>query len=192
MKIELSNIVTAFQTSEVIGSKVTNEEGFMRALLKVVEAHDFAGERIPGQGFVHLGDAVNDFVSAGVGKRQEDPDCYHVQTHRDRCSIYLKRGYAEPVTGCACVVYTMEAYVKDPEVDEAEVSALEKAGATHVLVAVLAFAGPQSELSPLRFSANLAGGNREALAWTADEIRAKAKAVMDYDSDWCPVADPVV
>jgi hypothetical protein len=61
---------------------------------------------------------------------------------------------------------------------------------THVLVAVLAFAGPQSQLSPHRFAANLAGGNHEAQAWTADEIRAKAKDIMAYDNEWVTVADP--
>jgi hypothetical protein len=46
-----------------------------------------------------------------------------------------------------------------------------------VLVAVLASDGRKATLSPYRFVMNLAGGNRSALAWTADEIRAVAREI---------------
>lgn len=192
MKIELSDIVTAFQSEGVIGSKVEDHAGFLDVLYKAVKEYDFASARVPGQGFVDLGEAANSFVSAGVGKRVDDPRAYVVNTHRGRCSAYLKRTYSERVTGCACVVYTVDAYKGDPEVSAKEVASLEKHGATHVLVAVLAFAGPQSPLSPFRFTSNLAGGNKEAQVWDADEIRAKAKEIYDYDTEWCAVADPAV
>ena len=192
MRIEYSDIVTAFNSEGVIGSKVEDQPGFLDVLYQAVKAHDFAGERVPGQGFVHLGDRVNSFVSAGVGKRVDDPSAYVVNTHRGRCTAYLKRNYAEKVTGCACVVYTLSAYKRDPEVSAKEVASLEKYGATHVLVAVLAFAGPQSPLSPFRFLSNLAGGNREAECWSGDEIRGKATEIYDYDTEWCAVADPAV
>ena len=190
MKIGISSIVSAFQSEGVIGSKVTHSEDFLAVLNQAVSDHDFAGERVPGQGFVHLGERVNSFVSAGVGRRVDDPSAYVVNTHRGRCTAYLKRGQAEPTSGCACVVYTIDAYRADPEVSADEGYLLYRDGVTHVLVAVLAFAGPQSPLSPIRFTSNLAGGNKEALVWTADEIRAKAKEIYDYDSEWCAVADP--
>lgn len=192
MRIENSNIVTAFGSEGVIGSKVEDHAGFLAVLYEAIKGYDFAGARVPGQGFIELGDRVNSFVSAGVGKRVDDPTAYVVNTHRGRCTAYLKRTYAAKVTGCACVVYTMDAYKGDPEVSADEVASLEKHGATHILVAVLAFAGPQSPLSPFRFTSNLAGGNKEAQVWTADEIRAKAKEIYDYDTEWCAVADPVV
>jgi hypothetical protein len=37
--------------------------------------------------------------------------------------------------------------------------------------------------------ANLAGGNLEALTWTADEIRQKAKEIKEFTSEWSVVAD---
>jgi hypothetical protein len=55
-------------------------------------------------------------------------------------------------------------------------------------VAVIASSGPESPLSPWRFVSNLAGGNREALDWTADEIRQKAQDVRDYWSEYEVVA----
>jgi len=36
---------------------------------------------------------------------------------------------------------------------------------------------------------DLAGGNKEALVWTADEIRAKATEIRAYDEEWAVVAD---
>lgn len=191
IKIETSSIVTAFQPRGVIGSKIGfgKKAQFMAELDAAVAAHDTSTERVPGQAFVRLGERANDMVTAGVGRRVDDPSAYAVRTHRGRCSAYLTRDYAEPVTGVACVVYSMAAYGLDPEVSKDEVATLEASGATHVLVAVIAFAGPASPLSPLRFVSNLAGGNKEAEVWTADEIRAKATEIYDYDCEWCAVAD---
>jgi len=192
MRIENSSILTAFGSCNVIGSKVEDRAGFLAVLEEAVADHDFSADRVPGQGFVHLGESVNSFVSAGVGKRVDDPFAYVVQTHRGRCSAYLKRNYSKKVTGCAAIVYTLDAYKGDPEVSADEAASLKGVRATHVLVAVLAFAGPESPLSPFRFTSNLAGGNKEAQVWTADEIRAKAKEIYEYDTEWCAVADPPV
>jgi hypothetical protein len=109
--------------------------------------------------------------------------------HRGVVSAYLRREFAAPVTGCALVVYTRKAYFQDPDVTPAEAARIDALDPTHVLVAVLAFAGPKSPLPPYRLVWNLAGGNNEALLYTADEIRAKAKEAIDYDNDWSPVAD---
>jgi hypothetical protein len=35
---------------------------------------------------------------------------------------------------------------------------------------------------------NLAGGNKEALEWTKDEVQAKAKATNEYWDKYCVVA----
>ena len=51
-------------------------------------------------------------------------------------------GRRQPVAGVAVVVYTMAAYCADPEVDAVELGELTEFGATLVVVAVLAFAGP--------------------------------------------------
>jgi hypothetical protein len=185
LKIVFSDICSV-GSSEAIGSRITNDAGFIDAAVKAIEAYDFSSARVPGQGFIQLPEAVP-FVSAGVGPRSRNPKDYVLREHRGIVSAYLKREFAAPVTGCALVVYTHEAYVKDPDVTAAERARTE--GASHVIVAVLAFAGPDSPLPPYRLVWNLAGGNREAATWSADEIRAKAKAAIDYDNAWVTVAD---
>jgi hypothetical protein len=128
------------------------------------------------------------FVSAGVGPRSKNPQDYVLREHRGVVSAYLKREFAALVTGVALVVYTREAYVRDPDVTREEAERLHDA--THIIVAVLAYAGPEaSPLPPYRLVWNLAGGNREAATYTADEIRGKAKAAIDFDNAWSTVAD---
>lgn len=194
----VSNVCSAFGFTRVVGSKVTGPDSFSRVLISAIEAHDFSKDRIPGQGFLQIPDAVP-FVSAGVGVPTSNPDHYVLREHRGKVGAYLKREYAAPVEGCAAVVYTLAAYLADPDITQEETARVvafslrnSDGGSTEnvfVMVAVLAFAGPQSQLSPYRFTANLAGGNKEAQVWTADEIRAKAVAIMEYDNAWVTVAD---
>jgi hypothetical protein len=190
VKIALANIVTAFEP-KALGTKVTDGLSFGLVLGAAVKAFDFTTQRVPGQGFVTLGDDAKAFVSAGVGRRVDDPTAYVVRFHRGRCEAYLKREHAAPVDGVAAVVYTVAAYLADPDVagDAAEVERITREAPTHVLVAVLAFAGPKAPLPPIRLVHNLAGGNKEAVTWTADEIRAKAVEVRAYDEVWAVVAD---
>lgn len=187
MKLFLSDICSAF-SPETIGTKVLRAKGFLEAADRVTAVHDFTKDRIPGQGFILCPEAVP-FISAGVGKKSSDPSRYHCREHRGVVSAYLKREFVEPCSGCALVVYTAEAYLRDPDVTSSEAERVTKHGSSHVLVAVLGFAGPESPLPPYRLVWNLAGGNREALEWSADEIRAKAKAAIDYDNEWSTVAD---
>lgn len=189
MKIVASDICSALDTP-AIGSKVTNLKAFCDLMDERVAAFDFAACRVPGQGFLMCPELVP-FVSAGVGPRSKNPEDYVLREHRGIVGAYLKREFAAKVTGCALVVYTRDAYLADPDVAHAEKEAgrIATLNPTHVLVAVLAFAGPESPLPPYRLVWNLAGGNREAATYTADEIRSKAKAAIDYDNLWVPVAD---
>lgn len=180
MLIQKSNIVTAFD-NKTIGSKVTQPSVFLRAAERAIEAFDFDSQRVSGQGFIACPDAIP-YVSSGDGRHTHKVEDYHLREHRGEIQTYLKRELAASIQSCHLVVYTREAYLSDPEVTET-------VDAPYVLVAVLASAGPKPELSPLRLISNLAGGNREALVWTADEIRAKAKAVREYALEWCTVAD---
>jgi len=84
-------------------------------------------------------------------------------------------------------VYTRDAYVADPDITPEDIQAL--GDSTHVIIAVLASSGPSAPLTPHRFVHNLAGGNNEALLWTADEIRAKAKEILSYANEYSVVAD---
>lgn len=185
LKFAFSDICSA-ASSEAIGSRITNDAGFCDAAVKAIQSYDFAAARVPGQGFIQCPEAVP-FVSAGVGPRSKNPRDYILREHRGIVSAYLKREFAAPVAGCALVVYTRDAYVRDPDVTPEEAARVNDA--THVIVAVLAFAGPDAPLPPYRLVWNLAGGNREAALWTPDEIRARAKAAIDYDNAWVTVAD---
>jgi hypothetical protein len=189
LKIITSDICSALDT-HTIGSKVTHHGPFFDAMEERVRRFDFAGARVPGQGFILCPELVP-FVSAGVGPRSKNPEDYVCRVHRGIVSAYLKREFAAKVTGCALVVYTKDAYLADPDTIHAghEAEHIRDMDPTHVLVAVLAFAGPDSPLPPYRLVWNLAGGNREAALYTADEIRAKAKAAIDYDNAWATVAD---
>ena len=183
-----SNIVTAL-SNWTIGTKVVNEAAFMDIMDRAVKSFDFAAQPVPGQGFIMCPDLVP-HLSAGVGHRTTNPDDYVVAVHRGRVDAYLKREKAVPCTGAALIIYTVDAYLADPDVqkDEAEVARVRANEATHVLVAVLGFAGPKAPLSPYRLVHNLAGGNREAATWSVDDIAQRAKESIEYDSEWCVVA----
>jgi hypothetical protein len=186
-KFAVSNVCSAFTPSPV-GTKVTDAGAFTAALALAVEAHDTAGDRTPGQHFVTLpGDALAT-VSAGVARRADVPeDGYVVRVHRGRAECFAARRWRAPTAGLAAVVYTRAAYAADPQVTAAEAASI-PGDATHVIVAVLAFAGPRAPLSPHRFVANLAGGNKDAATYTADEMRAMAREIIAYDDEWIVVA----
>ena len=95
-----SNICSAFGTHSVIGSKVINHAEFNRILLAAVAAHDFSADRIPGQGFILIPEAIP-FVSSGVGRPTENPDDYALHLYRGRVSAFLRRERAarEPFLG---------------------------------------------------------------------------------------------
>lgn len=187
-KIVNANIVTAFN-ERAIGTKVTDPSFFRNFLVEAIASTDFASQRVPGQAFIMLPREAHATVSAGCGKRTLDPDDYIARVHRGEVGLYLKREHAAEVEGLAVVVYTADAYRADPDVagDPAEVERI--GDATHVLVAVLAFAGPKSPLPKGTFIHNLAGGNKEAALYSADEIREMAKAIDAYWGEWCIVAD---
>jgi hypothetical protein len=187
-----SNILECFN-QKCIGTKVLNSSPFTFALHKAVREFDFASQRVPGQAVVDLPPEVCEYVSGGVGKHTHNPDDYVVRFHREKVGLFLKRKFAEPCDSVRAVVYTLDAYLRDPDVTEEEAKKISEdlflAVPTYVLVAVLGSAGPKSPLTPGRFVHNLAGGNNEALLWTGDEIRDKAKEIKGYYNEWCSVAD---
>lgn len=189
VKLFPSNIVSAFEP-KTIGTKVFNARSFFDWAEAAISKFDFEGQQVPGQGFIVIPELAQ-CLSAGVGKRSSDPEHYVCRVHRGRVDAYLRREYAAPCEGAAIVVYTKSAYLADPDVakDEAEKARIMASEATHVLVAVLGFAGPKAPLSPYRLVHNLAGGNRESATWTVEEVWAQAKASVEYDAEWCVVAD---
>lgn len=188
-QFEVSNVCTAFDR-ETIGTKVLRFEQFFTILDVALEQYDASKDRAPGQHYIVLPPEAAKHVSAGVGRRTGNMNAYVLRSHRGRVSAYLKRFLAEPVESVAVIVYTRDAYLADPDVQANPMEAARiGSDVTHVIVAVLASAGPKSPLTPFRFAANLAGGNKEAEVWTADEIRARARDIVAYADDWDVVAD---
>jgi hypothetical protein len=190
MIISVSNTCSAFEP-QTIGSQVVNIMGFWEALKKVIAAHDFTSDRIPGQAYLMVPEAIP-FVSSGQGKHRPDPSAYVNRLHRGQVHAYLRRKYAEPVVEVAVVVYTRFAYLHDPDIFEGGTTEYERIGREnpdYVVVAVLAGSTKSAAMSPYRFVKNLAGGNHEALAWTAEEIRAKAREIAEQVDTWATVAD---
>jgi len=187
MKLGISRVCPAFDHS-VVGTRVNSPREFILEVKKALEAHNLSADRMEGQHFLMLPERAVRMVSAGVGRiKGRSPQDFVLREHRGQVSAYLHRDWAEEADGVAAVVYTLDAYMADPEVDMSAEDFGDEV--SHVIVAVLAFAGPQSPLTSRRFVSNLAGGNREALGWDADEIRSQAKAVDDYWSEWRVVAD---
>jgi hypothetical protein len=120
-------------------------------------------------------------------RRQRTEYCTPDAAHPN--DFFFTRSLAAPVDNVAVVVYTLDAYLKDPDCTPEECERVKALGCTHVLVAVLASCGKPSTLTAHRFVANLSGGNNEALVWTADEIRQKAKEILEFTSEWGVVAD---
>jgi len=185
-----ADILTALDF-KAIGTKVhpAEIESFVSLVIQSIQDFDFSACREPGQGLIQLPQSVCPMVSAGVGQRTDNPDDYTVRKHRGKVGLYLKRFLASVSDKVSVVVYTAETYLNDPEIKEEEVARMKKGGFTHMLVAVLASTGSSSPLTPGRFISNLAGGNNEAMRWTADEIRDKAKEIDGYSKTWCVVAD---
>lgn len=188
MLISVSDIVTAF-SEKAIGSKVIDRAAFLEHLSAGISSHDPSTDRQPGQHYIVLPEAAYKSVSSGVGPARNNPEDYVCRSHRNKVSAYLKRSFALPVDSLAAVVYTIDAYAKDPDVESVELARFRQQEATHVLVAVLASSGKPSPLTPYRLVHNLAGGNLEAQQYSADEIRAKAKESLTFHNDWSTVAD---
>ncbi len=227
----------ADEENRTVGSKVTNVEVFLRILSEALASHDTDGDEVAGQHCVELPvtDELLAAVTSGVGARQGRTEAdYVLRDHRGITGAYLKRECALPAESVRVIVYTLEAYVSDPDVPAEEAErvtrpfVIQQDGVkfwhpqitettpdaekiSHVIVAVLADAGPKAPLSPRRFVANLAGGNNAMVARleaiedalyeapSPDQISAAIKAlraltreaaeVTAYDEKYCVVAD---
>lgn len=189
-RFEKANIVTAFD-GVTVGTKVIQPITFLGYLDEAICKHDPSKDRAKGQHYIVLPPEARATVSAGEGRRTKNPDDYVIRVHRGEPSLFLRRDFAGEVENLACIVYTRNAYLLDPDVlsDKYEHGRISNQSVTHVLVAVIASTGISSPLTPDRLVKNLAGGNKEALMWSADEIRQKASKTNEYWSNWCVVAD---
>lgn len=226
MKFGFSDVLKCFEPT-TIGTKVLDQTKFMEVLEAAVKAYDPKTDKQEGQHFVELPSSALELISAGVGQHTGNPDDYLVRVWRGEMGHYLKREHAAKCSGCAVIVYTRAAYQADPEVDKTRfLAACPTEDITHVVVAVLGFAGPNPTVSPFRFTANLAGSNNEYdilrrldehmtklaapvgggkgmyhdskngymekvsfLRSEVERIRKLAGDVVEYNRQWCTVAD---
>ncbi len=191
MKFAFANILTAMDEA-TIGSKVGNPAGFLKALEAAVGSHDTSRDRAPGQHFVVMPmEAVEaGEVTCGLGHRTDNPADFVLRNHRGNVSAFLHREHALPVTFCATIVYTRDAYLSDPDVIASGDTIADEA--THVVVAVLASA--EGVPNPLprgtyRLAHCLAGGNKEADAWSLEEVKQMCADSVAYEDKFCVVAD---
>ena len=197
MKIAFSNIVTCFEYN-TIGTRVVNpQKGSVSFWKTVVSQTEFDADgddgQVKGQRFIPLGNEALDMVSCGVGRRSVNPDDYVARSHRGAVGLYLKRSCAVRAESVGAVVYTRDAYLADPDVanDTEEFNRISGSDCTHVLVTVIAAAGPKPPVGMERFVKNLAGGNNEyAVGNTTHEaLISLAGEVVSYHDQWCTVAD---
>lgn len=184
----ISDICSAFN-SKTIGSKVIHHDAFFKILGEATKQFDWSSCRVDGQAKIKLPVEANSAVSCGVGLSIDNSSYYVLRSHRGKVSAYLKREYAEQTRSVHVILYTKEAFLKDPDVTDEEREGIIESLCTHVVVAVLADVTDNPQLGAYRFVHNLAGGNREALVWTADEIREQAKSIISRENKYVTVAD---
>lgn len=192
LKYQISDICTAFN-EKTIGSKVIDRGAFFLRLHDAINEYEDKVQKgdiildAPGQYCVLLPEAM-EFVSAGDGLRTQNPEDYIIRSHREGPKMFLRREFSGKVNSLKVIVYTREAYLIDPDITPKEAKKIQP-DTTHVIVAVLASSGPESELSPFRFVHNLAGGNNAYKHLSGDDIRAKAVSVLAYANEYTAVAD---
>ena len=193
VKFDIYSELTAFE-GNAIGTKVGKPDAFFEALATAVENHDTGNDRAPGQHFIVLPLEVVESaqVGAGIGKRTENPDDFVLRCYRDRVAAYLKREAALPVSFLACVVYTTEAFLDDPDVVNKGITAeILEDGTTHVVVAVIANSEGVNDApyTPLRACSNIGGGNKEAKTWTLEKTRKVCRSSAEFAKTFSVVAD---
>lgn len=199
MTVLFSNICSAF-SDKTIGTKVVRDkEKALELIEKAIINFDYPEN---GQGFIVLPELIP-FIRSGDAPTSVEVSDWVLRSYRGKVNKFLRGELANeiPVTFCALVAYTKEAYLVDPDVcgseedgippDTVEMQRVKnELDCTHVLVTVLGTGGPKPTVSPFRFVMNLAGGNNEYKDMTGDTIRQKAREIKEsLSSSWATVAD---
>lgn len=163
-----------------VGSKVPEEhyDAFIRILTDALK--DTTPFERDGQAVITLPPEANALVRCGVGRVV--PGLYAhdfvVRMHRGHWGLFLGARHAATTEKVDVVVYTREAYLRDPDLKVCDTDdtscALRKVverqrvqDADYVLVAVLAVAGPAAKgrtpYAPGVLVHNIAGGNNQFL-----------------------------
>lgn len=140
-----------------------------------------------GQGFIMLPDSARPYAAPGVVLRSAVPQsAKKAAVHRGEDIVVADRAkLGKAVLGqpdnVAVIVYTAEAFGRDPEVPSAMAHLVVTEGYTHALITILAFKGPKAPLTSRRFVRNLAGGNEKTMT---PEAYLGAEAVKALHEKW--------
>jgi hypothetical protein len=190
MKIVTSNIVTAFE-GKTVGTRVLYPEAFMEAIYEALRRNPAIQKE---GGMLQLeGSHIPELVTSGVARREglSVHTDFVVREHRGEVCLFAKREKATKCENVGVIIYTLQGYLDDPEVSKEEAQRVTNSQATHILVAVLASAGPKPPLTSHRFVRNLAGGNNyhRGEDYCIEDAREEAAEITSWEQDWIVVAD---
>lgn len=169
-----------------VGTKALEPDIVLSAIRTAVEEYNWEGCE-NGKGFISLPESMIPLVRSGCGKHTGKVADYHVRIWRGNPEVFLRPEFAGPCTGVAALVYTRAAFEADPQTTEKDLEAV--ADSTHILVALIAFCGPQPKPGAWRFLVNLSGGNNDYIAATKEKLVAWAVAAVEYNQTWATVAE---
>lgn len=196
--ITVANICTAFD-KKTIGTKVLAHKEAIKCIEDYIDSFDWPEN---GQAVIPAPELIP-VLRSGNAPISKDPDDYVLKLYRGKVDKFIKGDLAEEVAikTCLLIVYTKDAYLADPDVagddkagiprDDLEYARVEAMDCSHVIVAIIASGSDApSTVSPFRFVANLAGGNKDYEAYTKEDLVELAKKVRDNaGADWVSVAD---
>lgn len=218
IKLVNSSIVIRQSSGNCIGTAILDLDAIHTAVIEAIETTEAPED---GQMFLQM-PCVAEAVSCGVAMRTMDSGDFFSRnslkpgTDEDGpVTQYMKREKAPTCDFVACIVHTIDAYLKDPDVanpeQPEEANRVKAEEATHVLVIVLGSAGPESPLTPGTFVRNMAGHNNNMAfitqpgggvgegavrckvdrAWIEQvtKLQSAAAEINTYWSEWSVVAD---
>jgi hypothetical protein len=177
--------LTAFD-DKTVGTKVTDAETFNSILSGVIDRGvDFPTEGdFKGTTVVQLTAEALATVSAGAGKRTDNPEDYIHVLYRGNVESFLKRRCAEPGDAVRVLLYHADRYAEDSQVSDEEKAEVAASGVSVVLVAIWFGEGAVSDR---RMLVNATGGNLAFDAMSKEDMVLKFKEHLA--SDYMAVAD---
>jgi hypothetical protein len=192
INVKVSSFAIQFNETGV-GSRVLDRARLIDFTSKRLETYKFPVEGDDnfvneGEGVMPLNEAL-ETVGSGTASRAdcEEADIFpHV--HRDVEEMFASRDKACKAEGLSMVMYTWANYSSNNGVKpEEKLSLAEGEEPTHIIVAVLASAGPDPQVSEVRFLANLEGGKYDNMSFEEQDVL--ADKVIAYNEKWITVCD---
>lgn len=192
LEIGISKVCSAFDDSNVVGTKVVGKGDFLSALAtKLKESPIEMAEWIDLDHTKFI-----DVVRSGVALRADRvlDDYFHVDVQGVPESV-VSSEYAAKLDSLRVLVYSMDLYSTDKTVKEEELKDLKEENTDYVIVAVH---GGDSAMSPQRLTSNIAGNNQNFIPNGEIEhdmellsmFIKEATTTVDSVDKWVRVADP--